>query len=286
MQLRKRIIWLLAILVVVALTIGITAVSIFYQAAFREKSKSLSELISSQISLIESVYRFNKQHESQYPNGAKEATLSQLVDSHNRYEKFSATGEILVAEKRDNKIHFIFGHLQDRIIAPGPVAINFSMDTPMLLAISGQSGTVTGMDYSGERVLAAYGYMPELDCGIVAKINIAEIRSPFINAIALILLIGIVAISLGMLVFFKISNPILEEMANTIGNLQEALFEVKLLSGFLPICASCKKIRDDHGYWNQIESYIESHSEAQFSHGICPDCAEKLYPEIDLYKKE
>lgn len=201
MQLRKRIIWLLAILVVVALTIGITAVSIFYQAAFHEKSKSLSELINSQISIIESVYRFNKKHESQYLKGAKEATLSQLIDSHNRYEKFSATGEILVAEKRDNKIHFIFGHLQDRIIKPDTVAINFSMDTPMLLAISGQSGTVTGMDYSGNRVLAAYGFMPELDCGIVAKINISEIRSPFLKAIALIAMIGLVAISLGMLVF-------------------------------------------------------------------------------------
>lgn len=62
--------------------------------------------------------------------------------------------------------------------------------------------------------------------------------------------------------------------------LQEALSEVKLLSGFLPICASCKKIRDDRGYWNQIESYIQSHSQARFSHGICPDCLRKLYPDF------
>lgn len=63
-------------------------------------------------------------------------------------------------------------------------------------------------------------------------------------------------------------------------NLQRALAEVKQLSGFLPICASCKKIRDDKGYWNQIESYISQHSEAEFSHGICPECAKKLYPEF------
>lgn len=60
--------------------------------------------------------------------------------------------------------------------------------------------------------------------------------------------------------------------------------EVKILQGFLPICASCKKIRDDKGYWSQIESYISDHSEAQFSHGVCPDCAKKLYPELDLFK--
>jgi PAS domain S-box-containing protein len=68
------------------------------------------------------------------------------------------------------------------------------------------------------------------------------------------------------------------ERERLIGELQEALSKVKLLSGFLPICASCKKIRDDKGYWNQIETYIHEHSEAEFSHGLCPDCARKLYP--------
>ncbi len=62
--------------------------------------------------------------------------------------------------------------------------------------------------------------------------------------------------------------------------LQKALGEVKQLSGILHICASCKKIRDDEGYWKQIEPYITSHSEAQFSHGICPECLKKLYPEL------
>ena len=70
-----------------------------------------------------------------------------------------------------------------------------------------------------------------------------------------------------------------EEKSKIIKELQTALERVKTLSGMLPICASCKKIRDDQGYWNQIESYIEKHSEAEFSHGICPECASKLYPE-------
>ena len=62
------------------------------------------------------------------------------------------------------------------------------------------------------------------------------------------------------------------------------LLKIKTLSGLVPICASCKKIRDDKGYWNQIESYIEKHSTAEFSHGICPECARKLYPQ--LYDEE
>lgn len=68
-----------------------------------------------------------------------------------------------------------------------------------------------------------------------------------------------------------------EEREKLVKELQDALAQVKTLSGLLPICASCKKIRDDKGYWNQIENYISSHSDAQFSHGICPECAKKLY---------
>jgi hypothetical protein len=61
-------------------------------------------------------------------------------------------------------------------------------------------------------------------------------------------------------------------------NREKALNEIKVLRGFLPICASCKKIRDDEGYWHQLEVYVTKHSEAEFSHGICPDCMRKLYP--------
>ena len=75
-----------------------------------------------------------------------------------------------------------------------------------------------------------------------------------------------------------------EQKERLLVDLREALAKIKTLSGFLPICASCKKIRDDEGYWHQIESYIRDHSEAEFSHGICPACARKLYPEF--YKDE
>lgn len=75
----------------------------------------------------------------------------------------------------------------------------------------------------------------------------------------------------------------MEEREKLIAELQQAMSDVKVLSGMLPICASCKKIRDDKGYWNRIEAYIGKHSNAQFSHGICPECARKLYPE--LYEK-
>lgn len=71
-----------------------------------------------------------------------------------------------------------------------------------------------------------------------------------------------------------------EALVSEKNKLQEALLEIKELSGMLPICSFCKKIRDDKGYWNQIESYIRDHSAVEFSHSICPDCTKKLYPDF------
>lgn len=69
-----------------------------------------------------------------------------------------------------------------------------------------------------------------------------------------------------------------KEKDELISELKEALEKIRVLSGVLPICASCKDIRDDKGNWQQIETYIRDRSEVQFSHGICPDCTKKLYP--------
>lgn len=77
-----------------------------------------------------------------------------------------------------------------------------------------------------------------------------------------------------------------QERETLISELQDALTEIQTLRGFIPICASCKSIRDDKGYWKEIESYIEQHTMAQFSHGLCPDCTRKLYPFMEDYLKD
>ena len=71
-----------------------------------------------------------------------------------------------------------------------------------------------------------------------------------------------------------------KHLSKTNKELQKALSEIKHLKGIFPICASCKKIRDDKGFWQQVEVYITKHTEAHFSHGICPECTIKLYPEL------
>jgi hypothetical protein len=90
---------------------------------------------------------------------------------------------------------------------------------------------------------------------------------------------------LGISIAYRLSRREYMERSRLIEKLEAALKDVKTLKGFIPICASCKKVRDDQGYWNQIEKYIRDRSEAEFSHGICPDCAEKLYPDYNTDEK-
>jgi hypothetical protein len=79
----------------------------------------------------------------------------------------------------------------------------------------------------------------------------------------------------------RINNEVVNlqrELAKKNHELELALAQVKLLSGVLPICAHCKKIRDDQGYWNQLEVFIQDHAEVEFSHGLCPACLEQYFP--------
>ena len=71
-----------------------------------------------------------------------------------------------------------------------------------------------------------------------------------------------------------------QERENLIAKLEQAMAEIRRLRGILPICATCKKIRDGKGYWNQIEEYISTHSEVEFTHGICPECEGEIYSSL------
>lgn len=156
------------------------------------------------------------------------------------------------------------------------------------------------LEYSYEELTSMTG--PDLHPGHEVK-NIPELIKPFIKGGDVINFTGIhfqnkggvefpveinsSTINLqGKTVNFAIVRDITErkraeaEREKLIRELQNALSEVKTLQGFLPICASCKKIRDDKGYWEQIENYLHKHSEVEFSHSICPECAEKLYPDF------
>lgn len=139
----------------------------------------------------------------------------------------------------------------------------------------------------GSLVQLTSRFIPELEWYLVVaktdKTAIARIGQALLANLGLCLLITVFAIlltSVTVNAYQGFCDTQRQELVEQNAALEKALSEVRKLSGLLPICASCKKIRDDSGYWHQIELYIREHSEADFSHGICPSCAEEHYPEF------
>jgi two-component system cell cycle sensor histidine kinase/response regulator CckA len=137
---------------------------------------------------------------------------------------------------------------------------------------------------SGGQVLGAFEIYYDITARKIQLDKLLSRSSVIVFTLAFILSTVIV------LLLFKENKTSVErkraeaEREKLIKELQDAIARINKLNGLLPICAHCKKIRDDKGYWNQIESYIREHSEAEFSHGICPDCAQELYPEFFVKK--
>lgn len=281
---RKRVILLIMIMALVVLVIESITITILFRTALNEQKKILRHIVTSQARMIEAVSRFDRVHSPDYSGGAIAATLSQIMDAHFHYAGFGQTGEFTLAEKQKDRINFILSHRHDNIFQLNPLPFHSKLAEPARLALSGQSGTVVGLDYRGVQVLAAYEPVEEMNWGLVAKIDMSEVRAPFIKAAAISGFLGILAILAGTIIFIKFTNPLIDNLNKTVTELEDAMANVNQLSGLLPICASCKKIRDDKGYWTQIEAYIRDHSEAEFSHSICPDCVKKLYGDLDKNK--
>ena len=276
-----RVLLLIAIMAALCLVVGSATITVLYKAAIDEERNRLEETVKGQARLIEAIARFNSEYSQDYPDGPRKATLSQIVDAHSRHKGFGKTGEITLSQLEGDRIVFLLRR-RHADHAPKPVPLESELAEPMRLALSGRSGTVVGLDYRGRRVLAAYEPVQELGLGIVAKIDLGEIRAPFRRAAGVSSLIGLIATLIGSAALLMITEPLLRALRDTVKKMQAALDRVKRLGGLLPICASCKKIRDDKGYWNQLEAYITTHTEAEFSHGMCPDCIQKLYPDIAL----
>ena len=276
---RKRVFLLIAIMIAVSLVVEIIVFSMLYAMAFNEEKARLTETVQSQARLIEAIARFGSQPAQNRLGDAKEATLRQIIDAHDQYQGFGETGEFTLGEKQGDMMVYLLDHRNFDHVNPKPIPFDSNLGEPMRLALSGRSGTVVGLDYRGVRVLAAHEPVKELNLGIVAKIDLAEIRAPFVRAGLLSGLIGMIVIVAGAGLFIRVTEPLLRRLTETVKELQGALNRVKMLSGLLPICASCKKIRDNKGDWSEVEVYVSGHSEADFTHGICPECVRKLYGE-------
>jgi hypothetical protein len=138
---------------------------------------------------------------------------------------------------------------------------------------------VIGLIGAGTFILSAIMDTRELITDSLSKYEFIELDEILVTTFVLSLLLS---------AFYgrrlRENQKLIEQIKERNKELEKAAEEIRRLQGFLPICSNCKKIREDSGYWHQVEVYIRDHSEAQFSHGICPECAKKLYP--DFYPKD
>ena len=211
MRERNRIIFLIFIMAVSCILIAGTAMTLLYQAAISEERERLVETAQSQARLIEAVARFDAKHSHSYtPGGSRAATLNQIIEAHKQYEQSGRSVEFTLADRKEDSINFLLRHRYDGLAHPEPVKFDSELAEPMRQALLGRSGTIVGKDYRGELVLAAHEPVAELDLGIVAKVDLSEIREPFLKAGKITGFISFFVVLGGAGLFIRVSNPIIK----------------------------------------------------------------------------
>jgi len=211
---RRRVFSLVLILATVVLGVAALSIHFLYSAALSEERERLLETASSQARLIEAVARHDVAGLGP-GEAALQATLTQVIDAHEQYEGFGNTGEFTLARLVDDQIVFLLRHRHLDLDTPEPVPFDSELAEPMRRALQGESGTLIGLDYRGVRVLAAHEPVAELGLGIVAKIDLVEVRRPFVGAALYGIGPAFAAILLAAWVFSRVTRPIVRRIGET-----------------------------------------------------------------------
>jgi sensor domain CHASE-containing protein len=222
-------------------------------------------------------------------------------------KRLGETGEIIVAYRSGTSVLPIIPFQKQGDHRSSASEVSPAVKAFILMAVNGK----TGLGHTAGMAVA-YHPIEGTGFGLVLTQNQGELYSPIYKKMAIIGCLSLLIYFIILLGFWFLMKPLAgkilmhtdelekrirdktdslekeiaerknaeSEKEKMISELQAAMREIKTLSGMLPICSNCKNIRDDKGYWNRIEAYISEHSDAQFSHGLCPDCAKKLYPEF------
>lgn len=231
---RKILFYSVATMSVITVCVGAIATSLLYNASFEQQRQRLVEMASAQARLIEAVARFDRIHSQSSEGGSTAATISQIVDAHQHQHGLGRTGEFTLARLDGDEMTYL--------LAPRHVEANQSLQIsyrgselgePMRRALAGQSGTIIATDYRGELVLAAYEPVDEIELAIVAKIDLDEIRRPFMRAASVGLGVATLLILGGGLVLVWVNTPLINRVEDRerrlhaiVSNVFDAVFTV------------------------------------------------------------
>jgi len=205
----KRIALLVVVMSAVVVAATATAIGLLYRTAYERERLHLIGNVQSHARMMEAIARFDESTHNSASGTARSATLAQIRDAYSRQVDVSGTAELTLGRREDDLIVFLMRHRHEETGRPDPVAFSSGLAEPMRRALSGESGSMVGLDYHGETVLAAFEPVIGLGLGIVAKVDLAEIRAPFFRAGAAVVGIAFVLIVAGTLVFIRVTNPML-----------------------------------------------------------------------------
>ena len=207
---------LIAIMAVIV--IGITGLSVtgLYHVGLEQQQQRLVEIVKSRAEMI----KVMAQHEAGYethgndPKAIAADVLTQVMYAHDQFRGFGKSGEFTLAKRNGAEIRFLLRHRHDSVASMQPIPMASKLAEPMRRALNGKSGTLIGLDYRGATVIAAHEPIPSLGWGIVAKIDLAEIRSPYIEAGLNGMLAALILIIAGGFMFTHIMRPLATEIEN------------------------------------------------------------------------
>jgi PAS domain S-box-containing protein len=205
----KRIVWLILVMTAVVAGATATAIGMLYETAYERERLHLIANVRHQARIMESMAQFDASSRHSDPGPYESAALAQIKDAYSRHQALSDTAELTLARLEGDQIVFLMRHRHEETGQPDPVGLSSGLAEPMIRALEGRSGSMVGRDYHGQTVLAAYEPVAGLGLGVVAKVDLAEIRAPFIRTGAAVVGIAFVLIALGTVVFINVTNPII-----------------------------------------------------------------------------
>jgi PAS domain S-box-containing protein len=222
----------LALIMIGACTTAMLAMTIIlYRSAVHEQGQLLRITAQGQARLIEAIARHHAREASAGINGPShhsfDETLRQIIDAHGRHAGFLRTGEFMVARRDGDLIVFVTRNRLDPDERSAPAPIDSTWAEPMRRALQGRSGAMIGLDYRGKTVLAAHEPVAVMDLGIVAKVDLAEIRAPFVVSALSAGAAALAVVLVGTALFFRISTPIITRLEHHARNQEQEIEERK-----------------------------------------------------------
>ncbi|MBF0192969.1 MAG: PAS domain S-box protein [Magnetococcales bacterium] len=276
MSVNQRFLALIIIMASLATVTGFGGIWLLYKTATNQEQIRLTEFVQSRARLMEAIARFNAANSSDLPGGSELATVSQIKEAHKQFSGFGESGEFTLAKKVDDNIVFILNHRHNNKESTNLVAFDSKLAEPMRRALMGKSGIIIGPDYRGVDVIAAHEPIAVLNFGIVAKIDLTEIRAPFIKATLYWIFFALSLVALAVFIFYKIGSPILNTIqqnekklglqVNCINKLQQQFIQAthpdklfnNLLEEVLKITDSAYGFVDEVLYDKNGDAYLQA----------------------------